>query len=217
MTKQSHYETLGVPSDATPADIKGAYRRKASDTHPDKGGSEDAFKAVGEAFTVLSNAETRQAYDTFGDAGVQGESIESMAASALQQMFDKALDDGGNLVAIISRQNSESRANMLTVRGMKLDDRARLIKRAYKVKTKDGAPNLFQQLIDGKVKRIDHDIAEIDTALLVSARIGVLLQAYTDAEPEKPRRQTSTLEEFIQSDIKAAFARRHGFPQGTMP
>lgn len=33
-----HYSTLGVPADATPADIKRAYRKKASKSHPDKGG-----------------------------------------------------------------------------------------------------------------------------------------------------------------------------------
>jgi molecular chaperone DnaJ len=63
------YELLGVPRDASPEDIKRAYRRRAREHHPDAGGDEEAFKQVTHAFQVLSDPETRLRYDRFGDDG----------------------------------------------------------------------------------------------------------------------------------------------------
>jgi DnaJ-class molecular chaperone len=61
-----HYTTLGLNSAATLADIKKAFRQKASFYHPDKNAADDAaarFRAVQEAYHVLSDAGKRQAYD----------------------------------------------------------------------------------------------------------------------------------------------------------
>ena len=61
-----HYTTLGLNSAATLADIKKAFRQKASFYHPDRNTAVDAaarFRAVQEAYDVLSDPEKRQAYD----------------------------------------------------------------------------------------------------------------------------------------------------------
>ena len=61
-----HYSTLGLSSAATLADIKKAFRQKASFYHPDRNAALDAaaqFRAVQEAYDVLSDADKRQAYD----------------------------------------------------------------------------------------------------------------------------------------------------------
>jgi molecular chaperone DnaJ len=63
------YELLGVPRDASPEDIKRAYRRQAREHHPDAGGDEEAFKQVTHAYQVLSDPESRLRYDRFGDDG----------------------------------------------------------------------------------------------------------------------------------------------------
>ncbi|MFZ3128943.1 MAG: DnaJ domain-containing protein [Rhodoferax sp.] len=60
------YATLGVSSAATLADIKKAFRQMASLHHPDRNADADAparFRAVQEAYAVLSDADKRQAYD----------------------------------------------------------------------------------------------------------------------------------------------------------
>lgn len=69
---ESLYDILGVPRDATPDQIRDAYRRKAKETHPDKGGTDESFQKVGKAFQVLKNPETRKAYDE-GRINDQGE------------------------------------------------------------------------------------------------------------------------------------------------
>ena len=61
-----HYTALGLNSAATLADIKKAFRQKASFYHPDRNTAVDAaarFRAVQEAYDVLSDLEKRQAYD----------------------------------------------------------------------------------------------------------------------------------------------------------
>ena len=61
-----HYTALGLNSAATLADIKKAFRQKASSYHPDRNAADDAaarFRAVQEAYDILSDAEKRQAYD----------------------------------------------------------------------------------------------------------------------------------------------------------
>lgn len=61
-----HYTALGVGAHASLADIKKAFRQKASSYHPDKNPAPDAaarFRRVQKAYEVLSDAELRSAYD----------------------------------------------------------------------------------------------------------------------------------------------------------
>lgn len=57
------YEILGVNEDASSEDIKSAYRKLAVQHHPDKGGSEDEFKKINEAYDTLKDDKKRQEYD----------------------------------------------------------------------------------------------------------------------------------------------------------
>ena len=72
MDKRDYYEALGVKKDASADEIKKAFRKKAVELHPDKGGDEKAFKEVNEAYEVLKDKDKRQRYDQFGHAGVNG-------------------------------------------------------------------------------------------------------------------------------------------------
>ena len=59
----THYATLGINEDASPDEIKRAYRRLASQHHPDKGGDKARFQEIQVAYDTLSNDQRRQQYD----------------------------------------------------------------------------------------------------------------------------------------------------------
>ena len=75
MPDKDYYKILGVDKKASDNEIKKAYRKLAMKYHPDhsKGdkAAEDKFKAISEAYAVLSDKEKRQQYDTFGSTDFQ--------------------------------------------------------------------------------------------------------------------------------------------------
>src|SRR5690349_5394286 len=70
MAMRDPYEVLGVPRDASADEIKSAYRRLARRYHPDVNAgdaeSEEKFKEIGNAYSVLSDPDKRSRFDQFG-------------------------------------------------------------------------------------------------------------------------------------------------------
>ena len=74
MAKRDYYEVLGVSKDATDAEIKSAFRKKAKEFHPDLNKSPDApekFKEAQEAYACLSDKDKRAQYDKYGHAAFE--------------------------------------------------------------------------------------------------------------------------------------------------
>ncbi len=63
---KNYYEILGIDKKADKDEVKKAFRKLAQKYHPDKGGSEDKFKEITEAYSVLSDDKKRREYDSYG-------------------------------------------------------------------------------------------------------------------------------------------------------
>lgn len=73
--KRDYYEVLGIDKNASPDEIKKAFRKLAFQLHPDRNkepGAEEKFKEISEAYAVLSDPEKKQKYDAYGHAGISG-------------------------------------------------------------------------------------------------------------------------------------------------
>jgi DnaJ-class molecular chaperone len=89
----SHYETLGVDRNASPDDIRKAYRKLAVKHHPDKGGDAEKFKAINQAHETLSDPERRARYDQFGTDQPQ----QQPQGPDISQMFQSMFGGGGGM------------------------------------------------------------------------------------------------------------------------
>merc|ERR1712166_181859 len=68
----TYYKLLGVEKNATDSEIKKSYRKLAMKEHPDRGGDEEKFKQLSEAYAVLSDETKRALYDQGGEEALAG-------------------------------------------------------------------------------------------------------------------------------------------------
>lgn len=107
MTEIDYYELLEISRDAEKSTIKKAYRKMAMKYHPDKNPgdheAEENFKAVNEAYQVLSDEEKKSIYDRYGKAGLEGHGQRGGfssggfddISSVFEEVFGSAFGGGG--------------------------------------------------------------------------------------------------------------------------
>ncbi|KDN47527.1 putative YDJ1-mitochondrial and ER import protein [Tilletiaria anomala UBC 951] len=87
------YDLLGVGVDASEAELKKAYRKKALSAHPDKGGDPEVFKEITAAYEVLSDSQKRETYDRFGEDGLKDSG--GMGGMDPSDLFSQLFGGGG--------------------------------------------------------------------------------------------------------------------------
>lgn len=134
MEKRDYYDVLGVSKDATNAEIKSAFRKKAKEFHPDINKSPDApekFKEAQEAYECLSDDTKRSQYDKYGHAafenqygnagGFQGNPF-SGSGFDFGDIFDEVFSGGfGGFSSFGGRNSTKARKGSDTLYGLKID------------------------------------------------------------------------------------------------
>ncbi len=89
--KKDYYEILGVTRNATPEEIRKAFRTLALKHHPDRNpGDKEAekrFKEISQAYDVLSDEEKRKQYDRFGQEGLRGYATRDFEGASFEDIF----------------------------------------------------------------------------------------------------------------------------------
>ena len=138
------YKLLGVSRDASPDEIKRAYRKLAMEYHPDRNGAPDAearFKQIAEAYEVLCDDDKRAAYDRYGEAGLRGGAggFHHVDLAEALSIFMRDFGGGGGFESLFGggRTQAESRRGQdirVSVK-LQLQEVATGAKRTVKLKT----------------------------------------------------------------------------------
>ena len=90
-TKIDPYEVLGVKKDASDKQVKDSYRRKAMESHPDRGGDAREFSLVSQAWAMIGDPSKRAEYDSTGEVKSEKD-YENMAIDIICKSFEHALN-----------------------------------------------------------------------------------------------------------------------------
>jgi curved DNA-binding protein CbpA len=191
-----HYDTIGVPRDASAEDIEKAFRKAARTAHPDLGGTPERMAELNAARAVLLDRDRRARYDKGETDQDSQPSADSIAVELLRQLFEAALDDDRNIVEAareaLSRGQAElpSEALVLRQRLSKLQRRRELIKAS------DGVDNIAHLILANKMNAINRELSAITLKLAVVTRASEMLGAYSDEQA-----RTTVTEESIRDTI----------------
>ena len=210
----SHYETLGVPPDASEETLKKAYRRARAKAHPDReGGNHSKMQLVQRAWETLSDPQKRERYDHTGEDGLSSEpSIEQRAQQVFSQMLNAWLEKEQFVEPLkdfstnIARVKSQVAANLTSAR-KKL---VRVEKRAKVLKQKSKGQDIFQFCVEQKIKSIRAEIAQWELEGQIAETVEELLKGYAlgigEKELEELLRDSTTqpsYEQFVSSMLRS--------------
>lgn len=123
-----YYSVLGVQRDATPDDIKRAYRKLASKHHPDKGGDNATFQNIQVAYDTLSDPQRRQQYDNPHTQGfhfdVNTGNMDHMFRDIFQQFGFNPFHPGGRQQ---QQRNRDTKISILISLGDTLLDQTKIV------------------------------------------------------------------------------------------
>jgi curved DNA-binding protein CbpA len=173
------YQILGIKRAAARDEIQKAYRRKAKSLHPDGGGSVEAFGELSTAYTVLSDSDRRERYDTTGEVVVVRPN--NLDASAIEVIAQKlglvlhaeqdmtSMDIAALLEQAIRQDVAEREAQMAGLQ--RAMERARTLRDRVKRKS-EGRDNMLARVLDWHessakthIKKNEEAIRSMDRAL----------------------------------------------------
>lgn len=179
MPKKNHYDVLGVDKGATPDKIKRAYRKRAAQAHPDKGGSDAEMAEINRAWEVLSNPQMKLLYDATGED--QQKSIDEEVKNIILSAFNDALYHDAAECLKFARQAITKKSNEVkSGRSQAETAQKKLSTKRDKIKAK--GENLFHLLIDQELSRIAAVIANCDRAIAICKAALLILDEYESSE-----------------------------------
>lgn len=168
-----HYQTLGISRDATPEEIKAAYRRASAEHHPDReGGDTQRMQSINAAYGVLSDPVRRAEYD---------DPITSKAEAVLRARFGQAIDKDLEPIRCAGEQIAEGLKGVTKAQAEA--ERRLVVLQRRSQRTKAKGVNLVQEIIERKIADQHQILAECAETFAVANCALDMLKAY-EPDPE---------------------------------
>ena len=184
------YDILGVAKDATPDQIREAFKKLARQHHPDMGGNEADFKDVQKAYEVLSDPQKKAQYDLTGDFSKKPDVL-SQAKAMIGNIFMRVIESEvrGDLVAHV-RVSINQNITSATADQKKLRKKIRKLTKykgrvAKKNKTNGDSQdtNMYDSVLSSALNNLNHTDQTITEALKTFHKAVEILNDYTDLTP----------------------------------
>ena len=179
------YDDLGVPKDANPDAIRKAYRRKAQKAHPDKGGSEQGFRALQVAYDVLSDPERKARYDQTGTVD-QGPTHESQALQYVASLLIRVVDSQPSMahVALLDMLQAMIRQDIAAQEAELRKGQA--LKERRQMALSRISPGPIAGMLEAEIARIEHVMAAVTDKIAILGEAQKIVREHTykaDAAP----------------------------------
>lgn len=174
MTDINLYDVLGIKEDATDEEIKAAYKKRAKEAHPDKGGSDEEMTQVTFAYEVLSDKSRRARYDINGDT-TPTKSFDEKMSAFISEVFMSIVDkydyntiENINVIKMLKNRTynyiSENKQNI----GRCQDEIIKYGKVLKRLKSKN---TVIQDQLTKKINKLNSEIkmAEVNIDFLTEA------------------------------------------------
>jgi curved DNA-binding protein CbpA len=201
------YTHLGVPCDASHADIRGAFRRRAKSDHPDAGGSQAKFSMTKLAHDILTDPNRRARYDSTGDCSESApdnthaqllEVLSALLAHTLDNCAKSGVDpltipfarEMESLAANSIRDFEKSRAKLTSQRAQLERLIGRFKRRgtanAKAKRTDPPEPNQLEAIVRGTMAGLDSAITQLDGKIAKFREAIEVIKAYDfTADPRR--------------------------------
>jgi curved DNA-binding protein CbpA len=209
------YDDLGVAQSADEDTIKRAYRKKAQQHHPDKGGCQEKFRKIQHAYDVLSDDERRERYDATGNETPMP-NIREKAALLLQELLSEGIDKinikTNNLIELAKQQVIEKKDSLHKEKlkfQKKIEKREEVICR---MKCASCDNNTMRMIIDGDIAAIKNEMDKIDWVIAVFEEMLSMLKPYEyKTDPRQPgdegdKKFTQNPEERLYAALESLFS-----------
>lgn len=188
--KNKHYETLGVPLDATQEEIKKSYRDKSKELHPDvNNGDDKGFAELAKAYEVLSDPERRKKYDETGtDKKIsEQEEVSAIIVMLTMQFLGKNLDPKTNSLVDYIKDSSKTMLRGLEEsiesfkRSIEQDTHA-----ANRIVRKEEGHNFILAIIQNKIESSKKEIQKRKEAISAYEKVYDEIVKYSYLVDNKP-------------------------------
>src|SRR3990167_2334648 len=193
------YKVLKVKKTATAAEIKKAYRKRSTETHPDKGGSSEAFNEVAEAYNVLKDPVKRKLFDEKGI--VEEAKIEQNFYNDVVELFFNVITTKPNVIEleadiiaeityIIDDKIETSKKHIKGLTG-NITELKKFKGKIIRKDTENEAENMFENLIDGKIHNDEKEIQSWKDDIEKQNKIKEIVNQYECKTTKTNNKQTN--------------------------